>query len=129
MQGRGNRQDGQNRHSQPHRTIGKASGHTAHTPQERAPSTPCLGRSGGCCGVQKISKVTLEWQRPAFWPSEKPWVPYSYAATVFFLRLPLETGASGTTVSVHGADWRYESNAVIAGMQSFFPIARQDKPS
>ena len=51
--------------------------------------------------------------------SEKPWPSYSYAATVFFLRLPLETGASGTTVSVHvaGADCRYESRAVMAGMQ------------
>jgi hypothetical protein len=56
---------------------------------------------------------------------------YSYAATVFFLRLPLETGASGTTVSVRnvGADWRYESKAVIAGMPSFLPMARQDSPS
>jgi hypothetical protein len=62
-------------------------------------------------------------------PSEKPWVPYTYAATFLRLRLPLETGLCGTTVSVHGGDWRYESTAVIAGMLSFFPIARQDKPS
>jgi hypothetical protein len=64
-------------------------------------------------------------------PSEKPSVSYTYAATNFFLRLPPETAFSMGTVSVHaaGADWRYESSAVIAGMPSLFPIARQDKPS
>ena len=34
-------------------------------------------------------------------------------------------------VSVHvaGADWRYESRAVMAGMPSFLPIAHKDGPS
>ena len=50
-----------------------------------------------------------------------------YAATVFLFRLPPEIGLSGKTVSVQ--PFRWESRAVIAGMPSFLPIARQDKPT
>lgn len=41
-----------------------------------------------------------------------------YAAMDFFLRLVPESRLPAETVSVHveGADWRYESSAVIAGM-------------
>src|ERR1017187_8740739 len=56
-------------------------------------------------------------------------VPYTYAATVLFLCFGFETGFSTTTVSVHGGDWRYESTAVIAGMPSWWPIARHESPS
>jgi hypothetical protein len=38
------------------------------------------------------------------WPSEKPWLPNTYAATVFFVRFPLEAGFSDGIVSVHGAE-------------------------
>jgi hypothetical protein len=54
-------------------------------------------------------------------------VSYTYAATGFFVRLALETGVAATTVSVQAP--RYESSAVIAGIPSCFPIARQDNPS
>ena len=45
------------------------------------------------------------------------------------LRLPPEFAVAAVAVSVHGADWRCESSAVIAGMPSLFPIARQESPS
>jgi len=59
--------------------------------------------------------------------SEKPWVSYSYAATCLRLRLPPESGVPAETVSVQ--PFRWESSAVIAGMPSVLPIARQDRPS
>src|ERR1035441_1135256 len=58
---------------------------------------------------------------------EKPWLSYTYAATVLRLRLPLESGVPAEAVSVQ--PFRWESSAVIAGMPSCFPMARQDKPS
>ena len=38
--------------------------------------------------------------------SEKPWLSYTYAATVLRLRLPLESSVPAETVSVHGAVFR-----------------------
>lgn len=77
--------------------VERLEGHqvTCHTPQERTPSTPCVGRCGGCCGVPAIYEAISRMAAASVYP-----------ATVLRLRLPLETGASGSTVSVHGEDCR-----------------------
>ena len=62
---------------------------------------------------------------------DKRLLPYAYAATTFFVRLVAEIDLPGNTVSVHpaGAELRYASSAVIAGIPNFVPIALHDNPS